>query len=456
MSHMTKNDHSTKRFPDLIPAFVSGAMERLRCAGFNAYLVGGSVRDMLLGRPVADWDIATSASNEEIIRVFNDVRHFSLKHETVTLVHKRSHYELTTIRGSSPSNRNISEDLGHRDFTINAMAYDPDRHAVIDPYNGEKDLKKGIIRAVRVPSDRFSEDPLRLIRAVRISVELGFSIEPGTMLAVKKMAPRLRLAAGERIREELIKILLVRRPSSGLNLLRRSGLMESFLPELMEGFLKRQNHRHSYTIFRHILETVDRVDADPALRLAALFHDIAKPRVRRKIGGVFRFYGHAEESALIASGIMERLRFSNKMKRRVTNLINHHMIEYDTSWSDGAVRRLIRRFQPDPVELLLSFRKADILAHGTAGGELDSLSELEKRIAYLKQKPHLIHAGDLAVDGKNVMEILGLSPGPEVGKALDFLLEKVIDQPELNSEETLKKLLEEFGSESYCRGSTVA
>ena len=441
---MKKHDHNNNIFPAVIPAFVLSAMKRLDGAGFNAYLVGGAVRDVLLDRPVADWDIATSASNEEIIRIFRDVRHFSLKHETVTLVHNGSHYELTTIRGNGLSDRTIREDLGHRDFTINAMAYDPAGHAVIDPYDGKEDLKKRIIRAVKDPFERFREDPLRLIRAVRISIELGFRIDAGTMEAIIKMAPEFKLAAGERIREELIKILLVNRPSSGFNLIRRSGLMEAFLPELMEGFLIRQNHWHSYTVFRHIMETIDRVDPDPVLRLAALFHDIAKPRVRRKIDGEFRFYGHAEESALLATNIMERLKFSNEMRRRVTNLIIHHMVEYDSNWSDGAVRRLIRRFQPDPVELLLTFRRADILAHGTSDKELDLLSELDKRIGALRQKPHVIHARDLALDGKKVMEILGLPPGPEVGKALDFLLEQVIDRPDINTEDALIKLLKEY------------
>jgi pheromone shutdown protein TraB len=166
--------------------------------------------------------------------------------------------------------------------------------------------------------------------------------------------------------------------------------------------------------------------------------------VRRKIDGEFRFYGHAEESALLATNIMERLKFSNEMRRRVTNLIIHHMVEYDSNWSDGAVRRLIRRFQPDPVELLLTFRRADILAHGTSDKELDLLSELDKRIGALRQKPHVIHARDLALDGKKVMEILGLPPGPEVGKALDFLLEQVIDRPDINTEDALIKLLKEY------------
>jgi tRNA nucleotidyltransferase (CCA-adding enzyme) len=431
-----------------LPDFVLSIIRRLNNAGFSAYLVGGAVRDILLGRPVVDWDIATSASNNEISLLFNDVRHFSLKHETLILVHKGIHYEVTTIKGNEFTDRTIEEDLGHRDFTINAMAYDPAKQVTIDPYHGNQDLKKKVIRAVRDPFERFNEDSLRLIRAIRISVELGFTVDDSTMEAITMMSPQLNLSANERIRDELMKILLVKKPSAGFRLLRKSGLLEAFLPELLEGLSKRQNHHHSYTIFRHIMETVDRVELDPVLRLAALFHDIAKPRVRQKVNGEFRFYGHAEKSALLASGIMERLRFSNEIIRKVTNLITNHMVEYGSHWSDGAVRRLIRRFMPDPIELLMSFRRADLLAHGTTGSDLYLLSELENRISALRQDPHIIHTRDLALDGEKVMEILELAPGHEVGKALDFLLENVTDHPELNNEDALIKLLKDMRSRS--------
>ena len=430
--------------PHCIPGFVLHVIERLNNAGFNAYLVGGAVRDILSGRPVADWDIATSASNVEISVLFHDVRNFTLKHETVTLVWQGTHYEVTSTRGADRPGISIEEDLGHRDFTINAMAYDPSKGVILDPYNGRQDLKKRIIRAVADPCERFNEDPLRLLRAVRIAVELGFRIEGATMKAIHDMSAQLTLSAQERIRDELMKILLVQRPSSGLKLLKRFGLLEQILPELMEGVLKRQNRHHRYTIFRHTLETVDMVEPDPVLRLAALFHDIAKPRVRKKINDGFRFHGHAEESALLACEIMERLRFSKELIRKTANIVNHHMVEYKSHWSNGAIRRLIRRFEPDPIDCLLSFRRADLLAHGVAGDDLVLLSELEGRINALRNEPIISHVRDLALDGEKVMEILGLSPGPEVGKALDFLMEKVIDQPELNTEEALKSLLEEM------------
>jgi tRNA nucleotidyltransferase (CCA-adding enzyme) len=440
---MKKTNHGFMD-PKWIPALVSRIIERLNNAGFKAYVVGGAVRDFLLDRPVADWDIATSASKDEIGSVFHDIRHFSLKHETVTLVHKGLHYEVTSILSAEFPARTIEEDLGHRDFTINAMAYDLSKGIIIDPWNGNQDLKERTLRAVRNPVERFREDPLRLVRAIRLSMELGFRIEKNTMTGILEMSPQLSFVANERVRDELMKILLIRRPSSGFRLLLRSGLLKVFLPELIEGLLKRQNSYHKYTIFRHIMETVDWVEQDPILRLAALFHDIAKPRVRTKDKGEFHFHGHAGESALLAAEIMERLRFSRDMIRKVTNLISHHMVEYDRRWSDGAVRRLVRRFDPDPIDLLLSLRRADLLAHGTSSEDLDLLSELEQRIHALAQETPVTQIRDLALNGQKVMQILGLSPGPEVGRVLQLLMEKVTDQPALNTEESLKDLLRQL------------
>lgn len=487
---MKKSNLNLTIDPQRIPAFGLIIIRRLCDAGFEAYLVGGAVRDSLLSRPVVDWDITTSASNEEIKHVFHDIRHFSLKHETVTLVHNKSHYEVTTMTAGDLQTGSIEDDLGHRDFTVNAMAYDPLEGFLIDPNKGTLDLENRIIRAVGSPVARFTEDPLRLIRAIRISVELRFKIESSTWEHLVAMAPSLTLAASERIRDELMKILLTRQPSTGFRLLARSGLLAAFLPELMECYLKRQNHWHKYTIFRHIIETVDRVEPDPVLRLAALFHDIAKPGVRAKVRGEFRFHGHADASARLAGEIMQRLKFSREMTRETTNLIEHHMVEYDGHWSDGAIRRLIRRFDPDPIGRLLSFRRADLLAHGTvneatsrkrlgvkrnsaeatppslfkqrrgrfdnslggkspgilakANEDLNLLTELEERVCGLIETPQVGHIRDLALDGQKVMDILGIPPGPDVGKVLNFLMEKVTDRPELNTKEALEKLLHEL------------
>jgi len=241
-----------------------------------------------------------------------------------------------------------------------------------------------------------------------------------------------------------MKILMIQRPSNGFKILRRSGLLIQVLPELLEGFMKRQNSHHHYTIYRHIMETIDRVEPDPVLRLTALLHDIAKPRVRQKIKGKFRFFRHAEESALLAGEIMERLRFSNEVITEVTNLIAFHMVNYDRKWGDGAVRRLIRRVGPEHMDHLISFRKADLSAHGHGDGNMVLLPELEKRAERIRKGSMANRIGDLAIGGDKVMGILGISPGPDVGRVLNILLERVTDHPELNTEEGLTDLLKDI------------
>jgi putative nucleotidyltransferase with HDIG domain len=260
--------------------------------------------------------------------------------------------------------------------------------------------------------------------------------------------------APERIREELVKILLSQRPSVGFNLMLRAGLLRQFLPELLEGNRKKQNAFHRYTIYKHIMETIDNVEPDLVLRLTALLHDIAKPRVRKKIDGEFRFLGHEEESARLGKEIMERLKFSHEMIGKVTNLIAHHMsmVGYDAAWSDGAVRRLIQRVGTENVEHLLAFRKADFLAHGLNDEKMDRFSGLQERIEGLRDRGLALKARDLAIDGRNVMEILGLSQGREVGRVLEQLVDSVTDHPELNTKEELIGLLKQMRNRTNVAG----
>lgn len=424
-----------------IPPFVTSVIKRLHDNGFKTYIVGGAIRDMFLGRPAMDWDVATSASAEKIKELFDDITSFSLKHETVTLVHSGRNYEITTIRESDNTEGAIEKDLGHRDFTLNAMAYNVVDRQVLDPYGGRKDITEKTIRAVGDPEERFMEDPIRLLRAVRFSAELGFRIEKRTMETISRMSDRLASSARERIRDEFMKILVTKRPSNGFRILRQSGLLVRIIPELLEGFMKRQDIHHRYTIYRHVMETIDRVEPDPVMRLTALLHDIAKPRVRQRIKGKFRFFRHAEESALLAGEIMERLRLSNEVIREVTNLIEFHMINYDRSWSDGAVRRLIRRVGPENMDNLIMFRKADLSAHGPGEGEITLLSELEKRAEGIRKGSMVNRVSDLAINGDKVMRLLGISPGPDVGRILKILLEKVTDRPDLNTKERLADLI---------------
>jgi len=417
-----------------IPAFVDFILNRLKNAGHQAYIVGGAVRDACLCRPITDWDVTTSARSEEIEAIFQGIRMFALKQGTVTLVDSGRHFEVTAFRGKKNS---IRDDLARRDFTINAMAYDTDQDEILDPYGGKKDMDLKRIKATCDPEARFGEDPLRMLRAVRLSVELGFVTEGQTQKAIVNMAHLLNSIAPERIREELLKILTFPRPSTAFNIMQRTGLLKTILPELLEGYLKRQNSHHKYTIFRHVMETIDRVDPVPVQRLTGLFHDIAKPRVREKIKGRWRFYGHEEASAALSEDIMKRFRFSRDMIRQVAHLIRHHMIEYTSAWTDGAVRRLIRRVGPDNIMDLLSFRRADILAHGLQDQKSALLAELTNRVESLKENRMVTKTPDLAIDGHRVMELLGISQGHAVGNILKDLIEKVTDHPEINTEEGL-------------------
>jgi tRNA nucleotidyltransferase (CCA-adding enzyme) len=427
-----------------IPEFIMTAVKRLHKKGFEAYIVGGAVRDILLGRPATDWDITTSASPEQIRSLFHDIRNFTIKHNTVTLVYSGRHYEVTTMRDSGHAIPALEEDLKHRDFTINSMAYDIANDVVLDPNRGREDILRKTIRAVGNPYERFNEDPVRLLRAVRIALELGFIIDSGTMDAICNMSDRLASVAPERIRDELIKILVSRKPSQGFKILRNSGLLIHFLPELLEGFMKRQNSHHRYTIYRHIMETIDKSPPDIVIRLTALLHDIAKPRVRQKIRGEFRFFRHAEESARLGREIMERLRFSNDIIDQVTNMIMLHMIDYESNWTDGAVRRLMRSIGTRDIDRMISFRKADLWAHGYEDEKLGSLLKLEKRVKEIKRESVIRDPGGLAVGGKDVMDILGISPGPQVGKVLNILLERVTDGPELNTKQGLTNILKDL------------
>jgi tRNA nucleotidyltransferase (CCA-adding enzyme) len=421
-----------------IPPFVTLILDRLEHAGHRAFIVGGAVRDACLDRPVYDWDVATSAAPEQITAIFEDIRSFTLKHGTVTLVDSGSHFEVTPFRGAAPV---IEEDLAHRDFTINAMAFDRASGRILDPCGGMEDMARKRIRATGEPEARFREDPLRLLRAVRLSAELGFQMDPETLEWMTSSAYLLGSVARERVRDELLRVLVTPRPSGGFKLMRRTGVLEHFLPEILEGYRRKQNVHHRFTVFRHIMETMDGAEPTPVLRLTALFHDIAKPRVRKKVNGEWRFIGHEEASAAMAEEIMNRLRFGRDMIRKVVNITRHHMIGYDSSWSDAAVRRLIKRVGLEDMDELLLFHRADLLAHGIRDQKLDLLEELSRRVHAQTASPPATRAADLAVDGDLVMKTLGLQPGPEVGKVLEELTERVLDQPELNTPERLLRVL---------------
>jgi len=427
-----------------IPKEVRFILKKIKDKGYEAYPVGGVIRDWLLNKEIKDWDITTSMPSKEIIETFKDKTVFSLKHDTVTVVIKGKNYEITPFRGND-----LIEDLMHRDFTINAMAYDPDSGRIIDPYGGRKDIQRKIIRATEDPKERFQEDPLRMLRAIRISSELGFRIEKNTLQTISLMSELIRNVSEERIRDELLKTIITYNPSKWIELMHKCGLLRHIIPELSQCYRVRQNRFHRYTVFKHILITLDNVESDQILRLSALFHDIGKPKTKRKVRGKVVFYGHERESAKMAEDIMRRLRFSNEIIEKVTKLVREHMLNYSSDWSDSAVRRLIRRVGKDLIMPLISLRKADFIAHGTDKSlEIRLLDELRERVKNELKRGFALSIRDLKINGNIVMDILGIPEGPEVGKILKRLYDMVIEDPRLNQEDILislaKKIKEEI------------
>jgi poly(A) polymerase/tRNA nucleotidyltransferase (CCA-adding enzyme) len=430
---------------DRIPAPVWEISQRLTKGGYQAFLVGGAIRDFLLGFQAKDWDVATNATPETIRHLFPTTRCFRLKHETITLLIGGTHYEVTTFRGPGGGiGSGIEEDLAHRDFTINAMAYDLIGLRIIDPFGGMEDIRRRVVRGVLRPIERFQEDPLRMMRAIRFSQDLGYSIDPETLAAITIFSRAISGIAVERIRDELVRMLMVERPSVGFNLMRKTGLLQVILPELMEGYRRRQNKFHRYTIYRHIMETVDAIESDPVLRLSALFHDIAKPRVREKIEGRWRFFSHAGASSDLAREIMVRLRFSNDLISRASILIAHHMFDFKKELSDRAIRRFIKRVGPEHIDDLIDLRKADNVAHGWGTDHGDRIEAFRKRVHSLMRRSPALTISDLELNGHDVMTITGLPSSPRVGQILNKLLEAVIENPEHNQREKLKEIVQEM------------
>lgn len=426
-------------------------------AGHQAYPVGGGIRDVLLGRRVVDWDVATSARPDDMLALFPRVIPTGIAHGTVTVLTGRSQVEVTTFRGDigytdgrHPDRviflKSLKEDLKRRDFTVNAMAYDTVRNRIIDPHQGRRDLKKGIIRAVGDPLRRFAEDGLRPLRAVRFAAVLGFKIDKRTFTAIGKRLKVFRKVAPERVRVELLKILGSRRAHLGIELLNQSGLLEEIVPELKPsmGFL--QNRFHKYDVYGHTLKCLEHARGDPVLKMAVLLHDVAKPQTAEGPEGERTFYGHEKASARAADRVLKRLRFSNQERQRVETLISGHMFHYLPEWTDGAVRRLVRRIGTDLLEDMYELRRAD--AWGRGVGVRDTLANLKKlktRVARVLAEEAALKVTDLAISGEDVMQILGIGPGPRIGEILDALLERVLDDPSLNQPKKLKSLIESIG-----------
>ncbi len=444
---------------DVAPAALE-VCRRLAAAGHSAQIVGGCVRDLLLGRPAKDWDVATSAHPDEVQRVFRRTIPTGIAHGTVTVVIGAESIEVTTYRGEgaySDARRpdhvvfgvTLEEDLARRDFTMNAMAYDPVADRVVDPYGGRADLAARLIRAVGDPAARFAEDGLRVMRAVRFAATLEFAVEPATEAAIPSALGSLARVSAERVRDELLKLLGARRPSIGLEIAERTGVLGVILPELVEGVGVVQNRHHRWDVWRHTVAAVDGTPGDAIVRLGTLLHDVAKPRTaapKPDAPGEFTFYRHDSVGAEMADAVARRLKLSNKERERIVALVAHHMFWYSPEWSDATVRRFIRRVGAELLPDLFALRAGDVVGRGYGEDPEHELGELRRRVEKVMAEDQALSIGDLAVDGADVMRVLGVPPGRVVGDTLRAVLEEVLEDPELNTRERLLERLAALAS----------
>ncbi len=433
-----------------VPAPVAGLLEHLWSAGHAAYVVGGSLRDALLGRPAADWDLATDARPERILELEPGAA-YENRFGTVVVRRGGVAYEITTFRsdheyadhrrpGRIEFGERIEDDLARRDFTVNAIAWgatpvagSAPAPALVDPFGGRADVEARILRAVGDPNARFAEDGLRMIRAVRLAATLAFTIEPGTLAAIATNARLSGHLSGERIAAELDKLLAAPRPSVGLRLMAETGLLAVVLPELDAQRGIAQAKASGDDLFGHTLRTVDAAPRSrPIVRLAALLHDIGKPSTL----GDGHFHGHETVGAEMTRDLLRRLRMPRAIGERVALLVRQHMFTYEGTWSDAAVRRFINRIGRHALEELFELREADSIGSGIPSDSF-GLTELRRRVAEQLESQVALDLADLAIGGDDLIAELGLTPGPAIGILLDHLLDRVIADPELNDRPTL-------------------
>lgn len=449
---------------NLLPRELLKLAELLHDAGFSAYLVGGTVRDKLLGlsTQVGDLDVATDARPEQVQQIFKKVIPTGLQHGTVTVLLQNKQFEVTTFRsdgvysdGRHPDriqySDTIDEDLQRRDFTVNAIALNLKTFELSDPFGGITDLERGVIRAVGDPLQRFSEDGLRPLRACRFAGKLEFTIEALTLAAIPSTLEVFRKVAMERVRDELFKLMDARTPSIGFEAMRESGLLQEILPELLEGYQVEQNEYHKYDVYYHNLYACDAAPVgEPLVRFAALLHDIGKVRAaryareRENNPEINVFYNHDMIGAKMTNKILQRLKFSNHDRQHIVHLIKYHMFHYTNDWSDGAVRRLMRNVGVDNLPDLFNLRKADRAGNGKKSGAPKSLQKLNRRISKIIEEENALSVKDLDINGNILMKELQLPPGRLIGDILDHLLEQVLDDPSRNRQELLLKAAETF------------
>lgn len=441
-----------------LPKQVTGLTKKFNRAGYDIYVVGGAVRDLLMGKIVHDWDFTTNATPEQMLAILPNDAYYTNDFGTVGLPIDGfdTPFEITTFRtehGYSDSRRpdkvewgkTLDEDLVRRDFTINAMAIDcsSSKPKLLDKFDGEKDIKSKLIRAVGNPATRFREDALRMMRAIRIGAELGFTIEEQTFDAIRQGAELLTKVSAERVRDELFKTLGSQFPYEGAVMLHTSGLMQVVLPEFEEGFgveQKSPGRHHIYDVGTHgLLALKECPSTDPLVRLAALLHDIGKPRVVKTLEtGVITFYNHEVVGARMVKAIAERLRLSNAQKDKLWKLVRFHQFVVDENQTDKAIRRFIRNVGVENVSDMMDLRTGDRLGGGATETSWRT-EEFKKRLIEVQKQPFTVR--DLKISGADVMSELKLKPGPQVGKILTDLFDKVVDKKVTNTKAALTKEL---------------
>lgn len=450
-----------------VPKEVSSILAELTKAGYKAYLVGGCVRDILLKRVPKDWDVTTSAKPEEIQKIFpesvyenkfgtvgvkTDSEDKALVIVEVTTFRREEKYTDFRHPDKIEFAKTVEEDLSRRDFTVNALALGAAEGMVqelVDPYNGQADLKKEVIRAVGNPEERFKEDALRLMRAVRFVAELGFVIEDKTAEAIKSHAYLLEAIAKERIRDEFIKLIMSDKngPALGVATLEHLGLLKYIIPELREGINIGQNKHHIYTVWEHNLRALDYTAKNNfplEIRLASLLHDVGKPRVKEGDGPDSTFYAHEVVGAKMALKILDRLRFSKEIIEKVVHLVRNHLFYYNVGEvTETGVRRFISRVGIENVDDLLKVREADRIGSGVPKAVPYKTRHLQFMIEKLKADP--VGPKMIVLNGSDVMKLLSIEPGPKVGWILSALLDEILDDPKKNTKENLEFRIENLG-----------
>jgi putative nucleotidyltransferase with HDIG domain len=445
----------------LVPAGRLKEIARLfREGGRQLYLVGGAVRDIIRDQKPNDWDLATDAPPAEVIELFRGrglraaVIPTGIQHGTVTLRYRGGEYEITTFRSESvyrdgrhPESvcfaKTIEEDLSRRDFTMNAIALALPGGEAVDPFGGCEDIKAGRIRCVGEPLDRFGEDGLRPLRAIRFAAQLGYQVDGPTLEAIRPSLKVTAKVSQERIRDELFKIIASPQPSPAFRLMEETGLLELLMPELAQCRGVEQKGCHRFDVLDHSLLACGYAAEKGyplEVRLAALLHDIGKPEARREDErGILTFYQHEKYSAQMTRQLLTRLRCPNALIDRVCRLIGCHMFNYDDAWSEGAVRRFIIRAGEENLENIYLLRRADV--YGMAGREsaAEGLAELMSRVDRVLAENHALSLKDLAVSGTELIAA-GIKPGKHMGIILNELLETVVDDPESNNRETLLRI----------------